>query len=231
MFSTLRAALFASVALAATAATASAQSGPPGTCDCAVPAAPVVVAVPPELPTWGVGLRVGGLTLAPERDPDAKTEYAVGGLQVRYRLRPRWQLELSLDHATEKLEDGSEGDRHLQGVTLAALYHFRPYARWDWYVLAGLGANADGSPDLSDEMRRETQQGHVQIGVGVERRWGHFGLSAELRAVAMGPADDGDVKDTPTIQPAPGMVVPPVAEADDEGTSGGQLTLGAAYYF
>ena len=62
---------------------------------------------------------------------------------------------------------------------------------------------------------------------------------AELRAIGMGPADGdgdgdggGDVKDSPTIPPTPGMVVPPVADPDDdEGTSGGQLTLGAAYYF
>ncbi len=234
MFATVRTALAATVALGLTttlAVTASAQSGPPGACDCDAPP-PVVLVAPapaPALPRWGIGLRLGGLSLAPAERPEATTDYAVGGVQVRYRVRPRWQLELSMDHATEQLEDGTEGDRELQAVTFAALYHLSPYARWDWYLLAGLGATTDGAPDLDPELRRASEQGHVHVGVGVERRWDHLALSAELRLVGMAQAED-DGHGAVTASPA--MTRPGEAPAArDMGTSGAQFSLGAGYYF
>lgn len=232
MSATLRLAVAASLTaavLAAAPSIAAAQESPPGACACAAPVAPVVVAVAAPLPTWGIGLHMTSLTLAAKESPDAKTQYGGGGLQLRYRVAPRWQLELSLDHVREQHDDGTEGDRHLQSVTFAALYHLRPHARWDWYLLAGVGATGDGNPDLSDEAREASQAGHVHVGAGVERRFRHVGIAAELRAVGIAPpeADDGD-----KIQPVAGdaaMTVPSPAEA--EGLSGGQLTIAATYYF
>jgi hypothetical protein len=227
----LAAATLFTAGLAAAASTASAQEGPPGACACAVPAAPVAPAA--ALPTWGVGLHMTSLALAPEATPDAKTEYGGGGLQLRYRLAPRWQLELSIDHVQERLPDGSEGTHHLQSGTLAALYHFRPHARWDWYVLAGVGATGDGDPALSKEERQASETGHVHVGAGVERRFRHLGIAAEVRAVGMAPPDDAATKDG-TVMPAggdvPAMTVP-APEAGAKGTSGGMFTIAATYYF
>src|SRR5690349_15102376 len=120
MSSTLRFVAAASLtAVAASPAAAQEMAGgPPGACACAVPAAPVVVEAAPELPRWGIGLRATSLSLAPESDQEAQTEYGGGGFQLRYRVRPKWQIELSTDHVQERLEDGTDGERHLQTVTL-----------------------------------------------------------------------------------------------------------------
>jgi hypothetical protein len=215
---------------ALTSGTASAQVGP-GACDCAVAPAPVVVVAPaPRLPTWGIGLRATSLTLAPEGNPDAETQYGGGGLQVRYRLAPRWQLELAFDHVTEQLENGEMGTRQLQSATLAAQYHFRPYHRWDWYAMVGLGGTANGDPEISDEEREASSVGHVALGVGLERRWTHLAIGAELRAVGIAPREEGDEPlTTEPVRPT-GMTVP-TQEIKGEGQSGGQLTIAATYYF
>lgn len=216
--------------LAVTASTAAAQEGPPGACACALPAAPVVAVVVEErLPTWGIGLRATSLALAPESTPDAETQYGGGGLQLRYRLAPRWQLELSVDHVRERLEDGGEGTRQLESVTLAALYHLRPHARWDWYLLAGIGGTGDGDPDASDEAREASQMGHVHLGVGLERRFGHLGVGAELRAVGMAPAEH-DHDDAPA-QPSSAAAMTVPSAAPEAGVSGGQFSIAATYYF
>lgn len=232
MFPTTRFVLTAALStagLAAAHATAEAQYGP-GACDCAVAPAPVVmVEAPPSLPRWGIGLRMTSLTLAPENNPDAETEYSGGGLQVRYRLAPRWQLELALDHLTERLEDGEMGTRQLQSATLAAQYHFRPYNRWDWYALVGIGGTGNGDPEISDEEREASQMGHVQLGVGLERRWNHLAIGAEFRAVGMAPREEEDVPATDPVRPT-GMTVP-TQEIDGGGISGGQLSIAATYYF
>jgi hypothetical protein len=226
MSSTLRFAFaFASITTAglALAPAAHAQQGP-GSCDCAIPAVVAAPAAAP-LPRWGIGLHLASMGLAPEDSPDDQTQFGGGGLQLRYRLAPRWQLELSVAHLREQLEDGTEGERELDTGTIAALYHFRPHARWDWYVLAGVGATADGNPDLSDEEREKTARAHGVLGVGVERHFGRLGIGAELRAIGIAPPEDDD-----QAEPAPAGMTIPTAD-DGKGTSGGQLTVAATFYF
>lgn len=223
----------AAAGLAFTTADASAQAegGPPGACACEAPIAPVTpaVAAPARLPKWGIGLRATSMGLAPESDPEAQTQYGGGGLQIRYRIRPRWQLELAVEHFTEKLENGEDGTRHLDSVVLSASYHFRPYARWDWYVLAGLGGTSDGAPDISDEEREASRMGQVHVGAGVERRFRRFAIGAELRGVGMSPPDEAEAEADPAGAPtAPAMTLP---GARLEELSGGQLTIAGTYYF
>jgi hypothetical protein len=233
MFTTTRllvTAALSTAGIAATAATAHAQVGP-GACDCAVAPAPVVVvAAPPELPKWGLGLRMTSMTLAPESNPDAETQYGGGGVQLRYRVAPHWQLELALDHVQEQLENGEMGTRQLDSAVLAAQYHFRPYARWDWYAMLGVGGIGDGDPEISDEQRKASQQGQFALGVGLERRWNHLGVGAELRAVGVSPREAKDAPAmTEPVRPTGSTV--PTQPAEDEGTSGGQLSIAATYYF
>ena len=235
MFTTTRfviTAALASAGLAATAATASAPVGP-GARACEVPAAPVVVEAP-GLPKWGIGLRMTSLSLAPEDNPDAATEYGGGGLQVRMRVGRKWQLELAMDHVTERLENGEEGTRQLQAGTLSALYHFNPYARWDWYLLAGVGGTGNGDPEISDEEREASQLGHVHLGAGLERRWGHLGLGVEFRAVGVAPSENDAMTvpepGRPTGMPTDANTVP-TSEIEAQGVSGGQLSIAATYYF
>lgn len=199
--------------------------GPPGTCDCAVTAvaaAPVAVApTAPPLPRWGLGLHVASVAVQ-ERTMDEPAEFGGGGLQLRYRVRPRWQLELALAHVTSPPEAAADGvERHLDTAMLSVLYHPRPHARWDWYLIAGLGARADGDPDLDDEAREASQAPTAQLGLGVERRlWGALrkvGISAQATAVAVG-------------QPAE-MDAARAAEVDEDVKVDGGFAIGATYYF
>lgn len=210
----------------------------PGNCDCAVP----VVVAPQPSQGWqgqrfGVGLRFSSISLSPENDPDSETEFAGGGLQLRYRINARWELEGAIDGGREQLEDGSEGSVHLSMMTVSALFHLRPYRRWDIYALAGIGGAAAHQEGMDPD--DAPQFGHVALGIGVERRFRRFGIAAELRMIGMSPSED----DTATAQPptpdtrpdgSTGMAVPPLDEPaviEDDGIGGGQFSLVANYYF
>lgn len=218
--------------LAAVPAPALAQEGAPGACACPAPmAAPVVVVAPTQgwdgHQRWGIGLRLTSLALHQGDDTENEVSYAGGGLQLRYRLNARWELELSAEHVAEQSPDGDgpvEGGQELGSGTLAALFHMRPHSRWDWYLLAGIGGTQDARKDLTDEQREASAQAHVHLGIGVERRFRRFGIAAELRAVGLAPREDGN--DAPV---AAGAMTTPDAEQPE--TSGGQLNLAATYYF
>ncbi|MBL8621296.1 MAG: hypothetical protein JNK64_08335 [Myxococcales bacterium] len=215
------AAAFLATTLVATVAHA---DGPPGACECGVTPTPDApsAAPRPSLPRWGVGAHLASVSLAePGAMDDRGTPYAGAGLQLRYRLRPRWQLELTAAHVQEQDVDEAVA-RHVDAAALAILFHPRPYARWDLYLLAGLGATSDGDPDLTDAQREASQVGDVQLGAGVERRFGRIGVAAELRLLAREPADDGA---------AARMTDGTGATTDDAQRSGGALTIGASYYF
>lgn len=152
---------------------------------------------------------------------DPGTPFAGAGLQLRYRLRPRWQLELTAAHAQEQDVDAAVA-RHVDAAALAILFHPRPYARWDLYLLAGVGATSDGDPDLTDAEREASRVGDVQLGAGVERRFGRIGVAAELRLLAREPAD---------AAAAARMTDGTAAATEAQPRNGGALTLGATYYF
>lgn len=221
MFAT-RLAVAAAFLATAVVATVAHADGPPGACECGVTATPSAAPTArPGLPRWGVGAHLASISLAePGAMDDRGTPFAGAGLQLRYRLRPRWQLELTAAHAQEQDVDAAVA-RHVDAAALAILFHPRPYARWDLYLLAGLGATSDGAPDLTDAEREASRVGDVQLGAGVERRIGRIGLAAELRLLAREPAADA---------PAARMTEGGTA-APDASRSGGALTIGATYYF
>lgn len=229
---------FASAAalLALDAAPALAQS--PGNCDCAV-APPVVVITPvAQRQGWqgqrfGVGLRFSSISLAPENDPDASADFAGGGLQLRYRINARWELEGAIDGGREQLDDGTEGSTSLSLVTASAIFHLRPHRSWDVYALAGLGgavAHAEGM-DPDDAL----QFGAFVLGAGVERRFRRFGIAAELRVIGLQPSEDdgGDSAQPARPDGSTAMALPPIDDGDasDDGVQGGSFSILANYYF
>ena len=222
MFAT-RPAVVAAFLATTVAASIARADGPPGTCECAVTpaAAPAAHA---GLPRWGVGLHLASLSLP---DPGAMTDrgdapqYGGAGLQVRYRLTPRWQLELTAAHVEEQVADGAAA-RTLDAGALAVLFHPRPYARWDWYLLAGVGGTHDADPALTDEARQASHVADVQVGGGVERRFGRVGVAAELRLLARQPADDAA---------ATRMTDAAGGDATTDRPGGGALTVAGTYYF
>ena len=84
-------------------------SGAPGMAE------PVPVVPTPEPPRprrWSVGLGIGSLDLAPHSAPDAKTQFGVGQIAVRYLATRHLEIELAFAGGREQLEDGNEGDQH-----------------------------------------------------------------------------------------------------------------------
>jgi hypothetical protein len=197
---------------------AAAQSGPPGQCDCAPPAP---AHEPP--PAWaaqkiGVALRVGSLGLG-ERDSAEHQEVSTGGLGVRLRVSRRLELEAAIDHGEPR--DGS-GDRvSITSATAAALLQLRPDAPLGGYLLAGLGAT---TRQWGEDGPKDTR-GHLAVGAGVEYRFRHLVIGAEVRLLALGEGDrDAEV------EPAGLSAAAPSGEERD-GLGGGQVTLSGGWYF
>jgi opacity protein-like surface antigen len=220
--------------LALDAAPALAQA--PGNCECAAP--PVVTITPIQTQGWqgqrfGVGLRLSSISLSPKSDPDSHADFAGGGLQLRYRINARWEIEGAIDGGREQLDDGSEGSTQLSIVTASAIFHLRPHHNWDVYALAGIGgaaAHAEGmDPDAAPQF------GAFVLGAGVERRFRRFGIAAELRVIGLQPSeDDSDVAtDLALPEGSAGMLLPPIDDgsAADDGIAGGSFSLVGNYYF
>src|SRR5689334_2843950 len=73
---------------------------------------PAVVAAPAPERNWGIGLHLGGMGIHPKGDEseDAVTNLGGGGVQVRYRLARRWDLELDLSgYGEDRHENNGDG--------------------------------------------------------------------------------------------------------------------------
>jgi hypothetical protein len=197
----------------------------------------VVAPTPPPPPRrWSVGLGIGSLSLAPHDAPDAKTEYGVGQIAVRYLATRHLEIELAFGGGREQLDDGNEGSHEVSQGVLALRYRFSPQHTWNWWLMAGLGSLAVTHTDATDDEHDAAQQSTLQFGAGLERRWSRFALQLELRAVGV------KAHDAPEAMPVrggvetdpDGMVPPPdvypVSDAGD-GKSGGQLIISGNYYF
>jgi len=126
-----------------------------------------------------------------------------------------------------------------QGV-LALRYRFSPGRDWNWWMMAGMGSLAVVRHDATKEERDLAQQSTLQFGAGLERRWSHFALQLELRAVGVKAHDVEQMPVTGTVsvdpngmtktpEPPPGGA-PTTTDAGD-GKSGGQVIISGNYYF
>jgi hypothetical protein len=173
---------------------------------------------------WGIGFHLSGLGLASEAAPDESFELGGAGIQVRYRLAPRWEFELAVSRVRgERERDGLERDLRLG--TLGVAFHLTPKSPWDVSLTAGFGG---GREDVSAPAGKAMQpaaaafaHAHAYVGVGLERRFRRWGLGGELRAVGL--ARDPDELDGPAFA---GADVPVPEES-----SGAQLRLAATYFF
>ncbi|MEO7731179.1 MAG: outer membrane beta-barrel protein [Kofleriaceae bacterium] len=181
---------------------------------------------------WAVGLSLGSMSLAPESSPDDQTNFAVGELAVRFRATRHLELELSAGGGREQTADDENGDLEVAAVTLAARYRFRPEAAWNWFVMGGIGGAAVTRHDATDEQRNNATQPLGMLGIGLERRFRHFALQVEARAVGLGKRDDSDTMDArPLNEAARATPIIEVPTRTDEARSGGSLALGLSYYF
>jgi opacity protein-like surface antigen len=211
--------------LVALAGSAAAQSGPPGQCgDCAAPPALWVApggapgVAPPEpweAHRFALGLHLGAVSIDDSFAPDGQQQFSTGGLVARYRASRRLELELAIDHGNQQIDE-MKTDYQLTAATASLLVHMRPQARWDWYLLAGVGANERRFKDAADETA--DARAHLAFGAGLEYRFDHLVLGLEVRGLAIGARERDDVR------------IAAVNE-DDEGTGGAQASLGASWYF
>lgn len=189
---------------------------------------------------WAVGLSVGSLDLAPENNPDARTQFSMAQLSVRYRATRHLELEVALAGGTQVYEDGSDGNLAMNSATLGARYRFRPEQRWSWWLMGGLGATVVASKGSTQQERDQLSRPHATFGIGLEHRWTSFAIQAEARAIGVGELANDAM--TTTVPPdvtvggggslPPSKVPPPGTTTTSTGPqSGGAFTIGASYYF
>jgi opacity protein-like surface antigen len=181
---------------------------------------------------WSVGLSVGSMGLNPKDSPDDKTNFAIGELAIRFRATPHLELALAFGGGGEKTSNNMDGQTEVSMGALQLRYRFMPEHHWNWYLMAGLGGASVTQKGATDQERQDAQRGMFQLGAGLEYRFQQFALGIELRGVGL---SETKAQSAPTVmvstgtnQPPP----PPVVDTTSSGQySGGQLTLGASYYF
>jgi hypothetical protein len=183
---------------------------------------------------WAIGLSVGTMSLAPEDQPDDQTAFGIGQLALRFRATPHLELELAVGGGREQRADNQQGDLEVNTATIAARYRFRPEAAWNWFVMGGLGGASITRHDATKQERDDAAQPLGTLGIGIERRFHHFALQAEARAIGIGDkhVNDDQMAAAPTASQPGAMATttsPPVTP--NEKRSGGALSIGLSYYF
>ena len=178
--------------------------------------------VEPLANRFAIGLGLGGFSVAPEDAVEgSETDFSVAEIQLRFRATRRLEVLLAFAGGREQLEDEQEGDLAMDQVTLGLRFNFRPYHHWNWYVMAGFGSTLIAPHDTPKEARDDLRRGHGMFGIGLEHRWQHFALTAELRGIAV--AEDEERSRIMTV--GGGSLV------DGRELGGAQVSLGGSYYF
>jgi hypothetical protein len=159
---------------------------------------------------WAVGLGVGSIGLAAP-NATTSTNYGVAELSLRFRATPHLELEASFAGG-----DSQDKSTSLGAGALALRYRFHPREDWNVWFMGGLGAV---TIQTEADMTR-VERPMIEAGAGIERRFGHLALQAELRAIGT-----GEPKQPQTVARAA------TAMPSDETLAGGELTLGASFYF
>jgi hypothetical protein len=192
--------------------------------------APIVVAprpqVEPMADRFAVNLNLGGFSVAPADAPEgSETNFNLAELQLRFRATRRLEILLAFAGGRQQLENDQQGDLAMDQVTLGLRFNFRPAHHWNWYLMAGFGSTLIAPHDTPEELRDDLRRSHGVFGIGLEHRWQHFALSAELRGVSIEKKDD-----MYTTLPVDGAREP-ASLMDGRELGGGQFTIGGSYYF
>ncbi|HEX4423727.1 MAG TPA: outer membrane beta-barrel protein [Kofleriaceae bacterium] len=177
---------------------------------------------------WSVGLSLGSMSLTPDGS-DSKTSFGVGELALRFRATPHLELEATAGGGREQLDNGDQGDLEVNTFGLALRYRFNPEGKWNWFVMGGLGEASVTLHDATQQERDDATHAMAMLGIGVERRFHHFALQAELRGVGISDKSNSDAMSAPVATPA--MSVSGTTSAASVKQSGGSFTFGASYYF
>lgn len=181
----------------------------------------VVAPAGPQLPgRWSIGLGILGSSFAPPNDVQGvmPVDFQGGAVALRYRPWRKVSLELSLGGGRQTLDDGMEGDLAMATGTLAARYHFNQESKLNFWLLFGVGATTIARHDATDEEIDAAQRPHLAIGAGLEYRFTNFALQLEVRALGLGQTETEQMLQEQGVYTG-------------EGFNGGEVTLGASYYF
>lgn len=183
---------------------------------------------------WAVGLSIGSLGIAPKDQPDNKTEFGVGSLSFRYRATLHLEIELAVGGGRQQLPDKMQGDLEVSTGSIGLRYRFAPEQAWNWWLAGAIGSLAVAPHDATDDQRKAAEKPMGVLGVGLERRFRHFAIDAELRVIGVGEKDPQDKTEPVAVSGGtmPMATTPPPSSAPaPQGQSGGQFTIGASYYF
>lgn len=178
---------------------------------------------------FAVGFSLGSMGLAPKDLPDDQTAFIVGELAFRFRVTRHFELELSGGGGREHTKDGMEGDLEVNQAMIAARWRFMPESKWNWFLTGGIGGASITRHDATKQERKDATQPMGMLGVGVERRFHHLALQAELRAIGMGKAKEDQMTDA--AAPTAMTVTTTDPNSADIQRNGGSLTIGLSYYF
>jgi hypothetical protein len=178
----------------------------------AAPAAPAARTVMAN--RWAVALDLGSIGLTPKTSGADTTSFGMLELSGRFRIRPAIEVGLMV------FGGGSAGNLSTSGLFADFRYRFLADRPWNVYALAGFGVVS--AADKMDSSTETKGRGAVRIGGGVERRFEHFALQAELRFVAVAQNRDVEATDSVTTQ---------AYLLERYGLGGGSLSIGASYYF
>ena len=181
---------------------------------------------------WALGVHLGGVGLEPtNEDGDEltegtsdKIEMGAVGLQLRFKLHRRWELELAGTHMAGELGD-TGAERHSGSLTLGVMFHINPDANWIWSALFGFGGTHDQimvEKNGEHQTTAEFSEGHARLGIGLERRFDRFGIAAQLFGIGFERNDEE--LDGPAYEGREGGPVP-------ARSSGGQFLLLGNWYF
>jgi hypothetical protein len=175
---------------------------------------------------WAIGFSVGGMSVAPSDTPDDQTHFAVGELALRFRATLHFEVELAVGGGRERTPDDMDGDLEISTAALGLRYRFRAEEHWNWFVMGGLGGAAITLHDATSQQRHDATQPLFMAGAGIEYRFDHLALQAELRGFGLGtPKSDSTDSVKPMATAADPRVNPDIQR------SGGSLSLGLSYYF
>lgn len=175
---------------------------------------------------WAIGLAFGGMSLQPDGRPDDRIGFAIGELALRFRATRHFELELSVGGGRERTADDQDGELAVSSAVIAARWRFLPAHAWNWFVTAGIGGAAVARHDATDQERSDATQPLGMLGLGVERRFRHFAVQAEARAIAMGEKHH----DSPIAVDGEHSLAAEMTTVDEK-RAGGSLSIGVSYYF
>lgn len=138
------------------------------------PAAP---AAPEFVDRWSIGLGLSLISLTPDAGDAKHSGFAAFDLAAHYRISAPIELAVEVDL-------GGGNNTSLGGIVAGGRYTFRPFAPWSWYVLAHFGVTSVAAKDASDVNKQARATLH--LGGGIQRRWGRWTGTAELRFIGIG---------------------------------------------